>query len=79
MRRLGDAEVDALLEELGYFRQGDGSLLTSGTATGPKGMWVGPLGSDEYFTVDEIRDFLCEANGLLEEEVTDALDRLGYL
>ena len=72
MRELSSAELDAVLEALGYYRQSDGSLLTSGKSTGPKGMWVGPLEEGEYITVNELRTFLVYQLELLEDEVDDA-------
>ena len=80
MRKLSHDDFEALLERLGYFREENGGLVSSGVSTGPKGtMWVAELEPGDYFTVYEVVDFLCSDRvGLLEEEVEEALLDLGF-
>lgn len=80
MRKLSPADFERIMEALGYFREPDGLLVSSGAVTGPKAMWAGPMEPDEYLTVDELIDFLTSDRvSLLEEEVREKLDELGYL
>jgi len=81
MRKLSNADIDHLLEKMGLHRESDGSVISDGTMTGPKGYaYVGWLEDDEYMTLDEFRAFLCDQLELLEEEVNEVcLDVFGSL
>ncbi len=54
MRKLTNSDIDHLLEKMGLHRESDGSVISDGKMTGPKGYaYVGWLEDDEYMTLDE--------------------------
>lgn len=81
MRKLNNADIDRLLEKMGLYREPDGSVMSDGKMTGPKGYaYVGWLEEGDYMTLDEFREFLCVQLELLEEEINEVcLDVLGSI
>ena len=77
MPDLGQREVEAVLEALGYFDGGDGICwVSAGLITGPKAIWVGRLDDDETITEAELREFLVIQCDLPEDDVRAALRRV---
>jgi hypothetical protein len=75
--KIGQSELTAILEALGYYDSGDGiHWLSAGVVTGPKGIWVGRLDDNEVITPAELRDFLVIQCDLDEAEVRAAIDRV---
>lgn len=71
MDRLGNEQVRAAAEALGYHHEGDGIYVSDGSSTGPKAIWIGSLDEDEYITMRELWEFLVYQHELVEEEVEE--------
>lgn len=72
MDKVGNAEVRAVAEALGYHPESDGLFISDGRSTGPKAIWIGFLDEDEYITPQELWEFLIDQHQLLEDEVEEA-------